>query len=102
MTTVWLVVAACGVGTLAIKATGPILLGGRELPAPVQRVTALAGPALLAALVAINTFADGQDLVVDERVAGMVAAAIAVWRRAPALLVVAIAAATTALVRAIT
>ena len=101
MSTVWLVVTACALGTLTIKAAGPVLLGGRQLPAPVQRVTALAGPALLAALVAISTFADGQELVIDERVVGMGAAAIAVWRRAPALLVVAIAAATTALVRSV-
>jgi hypothetical protein len=99
---VWTVVVVTGIGTLAIKAAGPVLLGGRALPPVVQRVTGLAGPALLAALVAISTFADGQELVIDERVVGMVAAAIAVSLRAPALLVVAIAAAITALLRVVT
>ena len=48
----WIIVLAVGAGTMAIKAAGPVLLGSRPLPAPVQRVVALLAPALLAALVA--------------------------------------------------
>jgi hypothetical protein len=65
----------------------------------VDTVVRLLGPALLGALVAIGTFADGQDLVVDARVVGVAAAAIAIAARAPALLVVIVAAAVTAAVR---
>ena len=32
MMDVWLVVGVVGVATIAIKATGPVLLGGRSLP----------------------------------------------------------------------
>ena len=58
-------------------------------------------PALLAALVAINTFGSGRSLVLDERVLGVAAAGVAIWRKAPVLLVVVIAAAVTAVARAI-
>jgi branched chain amino acid efflux pump len=101
MTTVWIVVAVTGIGTLALKAAGPVLLGGRPLPDRVSGVVTLVGPALLAALVAIGTFAQGQRLVVDARVLGVAAAAVAIRLRAPVLLVVIIAAAVTASARAL-
>jgi len=97
----WAVVIVVGLATMSMKAVGPVLLGGRPLPVRLTRVVALAGPALLAALVAINTFGSGRELVLDARVVGVAAAAIALWRRAPLLLVVAIAAAATAAARAV-
>jgi hypothetical protein len=99
VTATWLVVAIVGGGTIAIKAAGPVLLGGRPLPARLTGVVELLAPALLAALVAVQTFGSGEALVVDERVLGVAAAAIALWRKAPLLLVVVIAAAVTALAR---
>jgi branched-subunit amino acid transport protein len=102
MTTVWVVVAVTGIGTLALKAAGPVLLGGRPLPDRLSGVVTLVGPALLAALVAIGTFAQGQRLVLDARVLGVAAAAVAIRLRAPVLLVVIIAAAVTASTRALT
>jgi branched-subunit amino acid transport protein len=101
VSTVWVVVIVTGVGTLALKATGPVLLGGRPLPDRVSGVVTLVGPALLAALVAIGTFADGQRLVLDARVLGVGAAAVAIRFHAPVLLVVIIAAAVTATARAL-
>lgn len=68
----------------------------------VRRVAALLPVALLGALIAVQTFTDGQELTVDARAAGLAVAAVAVWRKAPFLLVVALAAATTALLRALT
>jgi hypothetical protein len=102
MSAVWTVVVVTGVGTLALKAAGPVLLGGRPLPDRAARVATLLGPALLAALVAIGTFAEGERLVVDERVLGVAAAAVAIRMRAPVLLVVVIAAAVTGGYRALT
>jgi branched chain amino acid efflux pump len=98
---VWVAVGAVGAGTMAIKAAGPVLLGGRTLPPRLQDLIVLLGPALLAALVAINTFGEDRSLTVDARALGLAAAAIAVWRRAPALLVVVVAAAVTAVARAV-
>jgi branched-subunit amino acid transport protein len=99
MSTIWLVVIVTGVATLALKAAGPLLLGGKPLPERVTGVVSLLGPALLAALVAIGTFAEGQKLVIDARVLGVGAAAIAIRLRAPVLAVVVLAAAVTAAAR---
>ncbi|HEV8564286.1 MAG TPA: AzlD domain-containing protein [Actinomycetota bacterium] len=98
---VWIVVALVGVGTIAIKAAGPLLLGGRTLPTRLDSLIVLLGPALLAALVAINTFGGDRRLMLDARALGVAAAGIAVWRRAPALLVVVVAAGVTAVARAV-
>ena len=56
-------------------------------------------PALLAALVINQTVTNGTELVVDARLAGVAAGALAVWRGAPFWLVLAIAAAVTAALR---
>ena len=96
---VWAVVALAGAGTLALKAAGPMLLGRRRLGARVQRLLTLLAPALLAALVAVQTFGEERDLVLDERALGVAAAAIAAALRAPMAVVVLVAAVVTALVR---
>jgi branched-subunit amino acid transport protein len=67
----------------------------------VRRVSGLLPVALLAALVAVQTFADGQDLVIDARVAGGAAAVVALLLRAPFLVVVLVAAVTAAALRAV-
>jgi branched-subunit amino acid transport protein len=101
MSSIWTVVAVVGVGTMAIKGAGPLFLGGRPLPAGLTSVIDLLAPALLGALVVVQTFGDGQALVLDERVIGVAVAAIALWRKAPLLVVVVAAAAATALARAV-
>lgn len=100
MNSTWLVVALVGAGTIAIKAAGPLLLGGRALPQRLTGVVELLAPAVLAALIAVQTFGDGEALVLDERVIGVAAAVIALWSKAPLLVVVIVAAAATALARA--
>jgi len=97
----WTAVAIVGVGTIALKSTGPVLLGGRELPARLIGLLSVLAPALLAALVVTQAFASGRHLVLDPRAAGLGAAAVAVLLRAPLLAVIVIAAAATALVRAL-
>lgn len=101
MSRIWLVVALVGAGTIAIKSLGPVLIGGRTLPARVTGLVALLAPALLGALVAVQTFGSGQALTVDARLIGVAAAGVALWRKAPMLVVVIVAAAATALARAI-
>jgi len=98
----WLVVVFVGAGTVAIKSAGPVLLGGRPVPARLTGVVELLAPALLGALVAVQTFGDGQTLTVDARLIGVAAAGLALWRKAPMLVVVIVAAAATALARAMT
>ena len=50
-TSVAIVIAGCAITTAAVKAIGPIALGGRDLPAWFSSVVVLLAPALLAALV---------------------------------------------------
>jgi branched-subunit amino acid transport protein len=99
VTGTWLVVALVGVGTIAIKGAGPVLLGGRPLPDRLTGVVELLAPAVLGALVVVQAFGDAQSLVLDERLIGVAAAGVALWRRAPLLVVVVVAAAATALAR---
>jgi hypothetical protein len=100
MTDAWILVIAVGLATVGLKAAGPLILGGRQLPAPMLEVVGLMAPALLAALIATNTLASGQQLVVDARLLGVAAAGLAVLLRAPVIAVVAVAAIVTALARA--
>jgi branched-subunit amino acid transport protein len=102
MTAVWTVVVLTGAATVALKAAGPVLLGARRLPRAVGAVVALLAPALLAALIVVQTFSAGQQVVLDARAAGLAVAAIALALRAPTLLVVVLAAATAAAVRQLT
>ena len=95
----WVIVFAVGAGTVAIKAAGPVILGSTPLPNAVQRVVALLAPALLAALVATAALGSGQQLVLDARLLGLAAAAVALALRAPVLLVVVLAAAVAAMAR---
>ena len=99
MSEAWTVVVAVGVGTMLIKAAGPVLLGARPLPRAVQAVVALLAPALLAALVATATLDGGQRLVLDARLVGLGAAGVALLLRAPVLVVVVVAAAAAAVAR---
>jgi branched-subunit amino acid transport protein len=102
MTAAWTAVLVVGLATIAIKAAGPVLAGERQLPTGASRVLNLLAPALLAALVATQAFASDESLVLDERGAGLLAGAVAILLRAPLLVVVLVAAATAAGLRAIT
>jgi branched-subunit amino acid transport protein len=102
MTEVWITVGVLAVATAAIKAAGPVLLGGRDLPPAAIGVISLLAPALLGALVVTQTFAgEGRELVVDARIAGVAAAAVAMWMRASMLVAMIVAACVAALVRLI-
>jgi len=96
---VWLVVALVGVATIAIKALGPAVLGGRRLPPRAGAIVELLAPAVLAALVVTQAVGGERALVLDERLAGLAAAALALRLRAPILVVIAVAALVTALLR---
>ncbi len=99
MSALWVAIVAVTLASAAIKAAGPVLVGGRELPPRVNAVIALLAPALLAALVVTETFGEDGHLVLDERALGVGVAAVALVLRAPVLLAVALAALVTALVR---
>jgi len=92
---------------IASAACYGLKLAGLSLPeswlrdARLQRTVPLIPVALLAGLVAIQTFSTGQHLVLDVRVVSLGVAIIAVALRAPFLVVVVAASATAALIRLI-
>jgi branched-subunit amino acid transport protein len=98
----WVALLLLAAGSYAFKAAGPLLLGDRELSAEATRLLALAAVPLLAALIVVQTFADGSHLTVDARAPALAVAGVCVWRRAPFLVTVLAAAATAAALRAIT
>lgn len=111
----WTTIGLLAAGAYLFKALGFLVLGPLSLRGQIEgeesqqavagraglaiRVGQLLPAALLAALVVSQTVTSGTDLVVDARLAGVTAGAVAVWRRAPFWLVLVIAAATTALIR---
>jgi branched-subunit amino acid transport protein len=102
MTDVWIAIGVLTVVCFAIKAAGPVALGGRDLPPAAERLIVLLPAALLSALVVVQTFASGRELVLDARVAGVAAAIVAIALRASVLVVLLVAALTAAGLRALT
>lgn len=102
--TIWFAVLGCALGCYLLKLAG-LSVPERALDRPVVRRTAdLLPVVLLAALIAVQVFAgsgtDGQPrLTVDARLAGLLAAAVALLLRAPFIVVVLVAALTAALLR---
>lgn len=92
------ILVACA-GCYALKLAGLSLPASALQDARVQRTVPLVPIALLAALVATQTFSTGHHLVLDVRAAALGVAIVAVLLRAPFLVVVASAAATAALLR---
>ena len=89
--------------TFAFKVVGPLTTSGRELSPVLERLTDLLPTALIAGLVVTQTFttdAAAADLV-DAKILGVLAAAIAVALRAPFAVVVLVGTATAALLRAL-
>jgi hypothetical protein len=96
---IWTAVLVTAVGCYLLK------LAGLSVPAVVlehpvvERIADLLPVALLAALVAVQVFADGPALVLDARVIGLAVAVVALLLRAPFIVVVFAAALAAAVVR---
>jgi len=95
----WVIVLVGAAGTFVLKAAGYVLPKSWLEHPKVQLVSGYIPVALLAALVAVQTFATGKHLQLDARAAGLAAAAVALILRAPFVVVVVVAAATAALLR---
>jgi branched-subunit amino acid transport protein len=100
-TQVWVLIVGCAALTALIKAFGPVLLGGRELPPWFSRVIVLMAPTLLSALVVTSVFASGRSWSVGAHTIGVAVAAVMLWRRLPLVLCVVVAVLVTAGLRAI-
>lgn len=95
----WIAVLVVTAASALMKASGPLVLGSRELPRGVRRVIGLVAPALLAGLIVVELSADGWDELDWTQVAGVAAAGAARVLRAPMLLAVVVGAAVAAGVR---
>ena len=98
--TLWTLVLATIAGCYAFKLAG-FLVPERVLGRPgVRRLVELLPVALLAALVVVEAVAAGREWVFDgPRLAGFAVGALATWRRAPFIVIIAAAAATAGLLR---
>jgi uncharacterized membrane protein len=95
----WTAIVIACVGCYVLKLAG-MSLPERVLSHPtVERVADLIPVALLAALVAVQVFADGTSLSVDARVLGLAFAVVALLLRMPFLVVVVGASVVAALAR---
>jgi len=101
MSTTVTVIGGCALVTAAIKAAGPVSLGGRELPLWFTSVVILLAPALLAALVAVAVFADEDRLAASAETVGVAAGGLVAWRTESIVACVLAAAAVTAGLRAL-
>jgi hypothetical protein len=96
----WTAVLLTAAGCFGFKLAGwsvPSAVLGRPV---VKGAATLLPVALLAALVVVQVFGHGRSVVLDARAGALVAGAVCLWRRLPFLVVVVVAAATAALVRA--
>jgi branched-subunit amino acid transport protein len=90
-TALWAAVIAGSLGCYLLK------LAGLSVPAAwveqpwVARIVDFVPAALLAALVAVQAVASGQDLVLDGRLVGLAVAAVALALRAPFIVVLVLA-----------
>jgi uncharacterized membrane protein len=100
VSTSWVAVSLASAIAYGLKLSG-YLVPRRWLSSPrIESALRLLPAALLAALVVTQTLASGKHVTVDARVAAVAVAAIALWRRAPFLVVVVLGAAAAAAVRA--
>jgi branched-subunit amino acid transport protein len=95
----WLAIAALAAGTYALRLAGPLLRSRLRLPAATQTYLSHSAVALLAALIATAALFAGSEFAGWARPAGVLAGAIAAWRKLPFVVVVIAAALTTALLR---
>ncbi len=95
----WASILIASFGTYAEKLLGYMLPHQMLERESIRRMTGLLPVSLLAALVAVQTFAVDQAVTVDARLLGLGVAVVALLLRAPFLVVIIVAAASTAIVR---
>lgn len=100
-TLTWVAVLVGAAVVFAIKLVGHLVPEHWLAEPRVARTASLVTVALLSALVAVQAVAQGQALVADARLPALAVAAVALALRAPFVVVVVLAAATAALLRAL-
>ena len=94
----WAAILVLAAGAYGFKMAS-VLVGNRIEHPLLRRSISLIPPALFCALIALQTFERDTDLVFDARVAGLVVALFATWRKVPFIGVIVLAMAATAMAR---
>jgi branched-subunit amino acid transport protein len=96
----WWLVICTAVGCYLLKLLGYLIPARVTEHGPTRRAVELLPVALLAALVVVEAVANGRHYDIEwPRLAGFAVGAVAVWRRAPFLVIVIVAGLTAALIR---
>ncbi len=91
----WPLLVLLAAGSYGLKALGVTTLGG-VVERRLGSVVSLLPAALFSALIVVMTVEEAGQLVFGSRLAGVAVGAVAAWRKAPLLVVVAVAMAATA------
>ncbi|WP_062072818.1 AzlD domain-containing protein [Demequina sediminicola] len=97
----WIAIAAAGLLAWATKFAGHVVPETWLENPRVHRIAAYVSVALLSALFAVQSFTSGTTLVIDARIAAVGVAALLLWRKAPFIVVVFVAAGVAAGLRAL-
>jgi branched-subunit amino acid transport protein len=97
----WPAVLTLAAGTYLLRLSGLLLRDRVSMPARLERYVDLGATALMIALVATAALTEDGGLAGWARPIGVAAGALAAWRRAPFVLVIVLAAGTTAGLRAL-
>ncbi|MFA5565931.1 MAG: AzlD domain-containing protein [Acidimicrobiia bacterium] len=97
----WGAILILAAGSYAFKALGLLAFDAKPPSPELLSTIRLLPPAVLGALIMVQTFATDDSLVLDARAVGLAAGAVAAWRKAPFIVVLVVAAAATALTRAL-
>ena len=97
----WTALIVLAAATYSLRLAGLVLRDRLRLPGRVQRYVDLGATALLVALVAVSALLDGDAFAGWARPVGVLVGGLAAWRRAPFVVVVALAAGTAAGLRAL-
>lgn len=102
MSDAWITIILLAIATAAIKASGPLAVGGRELGPRIAPVIDLLAPAILAGLIVVETVGGDRAIEIDPRIAGVAAAGcVLLASRSATLIAITVAAVVTALLRAL-
>ena len=96
---IWLAIVGAVVVVAGTKLAGHLVPAKLVASPRVAPIVALVSVALLAGLAAQQTLDGGHRLVIDARLAALAVAAVALWRKAPFIVVIILAAATAAVLR---
>lgn len=100
-TSVWIAVVLASLACLGLKIAGHLVPDRWLASERLAQIAGLVTVALLAALVAVQTLGSEESVVIDARLPAICVAAVALVLRAPFILVVILAAATAAGLRAL-